>query len=222
MQKLERIAALVDAILSSPRKGRRLLVAVAGAPASGKSTLAQTLAGQLTAGGHNAAVVPMDGWHMSNDILRARGLLDRKGAPETFDVNGFRDLLRRVAHDDEVFFPVFDRTRDAAIVAGGVLTPQTDIAIVEGNYLLLDEPGWSDLAEIWDLSVMLATPVPVLRERLIARWLDHGLDPMAARRRAETNDIPNAERVVSGSLAAAIDFSGLVPVTSTSDPGHAP
>ena len=66
-------------------KARRLMVAIVGAPGAGKSTLAEALAGRID----GAAVVPMDGFHLDNAVLRSRGILDRKGAPESFDADGF-------------------------------------------------------------------------------------------------------------------------------------
>ncbi len=86
----------LDAALALP-DGRRHLVAVAGAPASGKSTLAATMADDLTRKGRAACVLPMDGFHLDNRILDARGLRQRKGAPETFDLRGFAALLRDLA-----------------------------------------------------------------------------------------------------------------------------
>ena len=90
----------------------RFTVAIAGAPGAGKSTLAATLA---TALGSVAMVVPMDGFHFDNAILEARGQMAVKGAPETFDVAGFSALLARLATEDAVAIPVFDRAADLAL-----------------------------------------------------------------------------------------------------------
>lgn len=72
----------------------RSIVGIAGAPGAGKSTLAQKLADYLTdVLNIHSAYLPMDGFHFSNEVLRQKQLLDRKGAPETFDVNGYLNVL---------------------------------------------------------------------------------------------------------------------------------
>jgi len=186
----------------------RLLVAITGAPGCGKSTLASELARRLNAQGRKSIVVPMDGFHLDNSILEARGLRPRKGAPETFDAPGFLRLIRALKTGDEVFAPSFDRTRDLAI-AGSVAVPAAaKVVIVEGNYLMFDEAPWAELADLWDLSVRVNVPMPELRARLIHRWLSLNYSSAVATRRAEGNDIPNAQRVIDHALPCDIDLNG--------------
>lgn len=199
-QVSDELSTCLEAIKALPR-GRRL-VAVAGPPGSGKSTLADALADQLNAKGRHAVVVPMDGFHLDNKTLMDRGLFDRKGAPETFDVDGFVDLVIRLKQRSDLRIPQFDRQRDCVVPDAAVVTSSSEIIMVEGNYLLLDESNWRDLAAQWDLSIFINTPLPILRSRLVQRWLDFGLDQDAAIRRAECNDLPNARRVLQNRLAA--------------------
>jgi fructokinase len=207
-QTLDDPVALRAAIGAAPRKGRRRIVGIVGAPASGKSTLAESLSEDLNAEGTNAAVVPMDGFHLDNRILKARNLLPRKGAPETFDVAGFRSLLARLRTEDEVICPSFDRTRDLSVACTDVIGPECDTLVVEGNYLMLDRPGWRDLAPLWDVTIHLDVPMETLRDRLIQRWLDHGLTRADATARAEANDLPNARLILGQSLPCDYAFSG--------------
>lgn len=146
----------------------------------------------------------MDGFHLDNRVLDARGLRPRKGAPETFDAMGFLRMVQRLSVEDEVVIPVFDRTRDTAIAGAAVVAPDVTIAVVEGNYLLLHEPPWDGLQKLWDLSVFLDVPIDELRGRLIQRWIDHDHTPAEAETRARSNDLPNAERVLANSSAAEI------------------
>lgn len=188
-------------VIRSALAGRsRLLVAIVGAPGSGKSTLARELADDL---GPIAQVIPMDGFHRDNDWLNARGLYARKGAPETFDAAGFAALISAIKAGEATHYPTFDRAADATIPKGGQIDPEAKILLVEGNYLLLDHPDWAPLHALWDMSVLLDVPMNVLRTRLIARWIEHGLREDAAIARAEGNDIPNAHLVASGSIAAS-------------------
>lgn len=173
------------------------MVAIAGAPGAGKSTIAAALANRLD----GAAVIPMDGFHLDNAVLSARGILARKGAPESFDAHGFATLARRLATGEDVAIPLFDRSRDISVAGAAVVGPER-ILLVEGNYLLLNRAPWSDLAPLWDFTLWLDVPLAVLKARLIRRWRDHGLSGQAAKDRASGNDIANAHLVCSASRPA--------------------
>ena len=194
------VNALADRIHAGLEVRARVMVAIAGAPASGKSTLAAELARRLRAQRVATEVVPMDGFHLDNAVLDARGLRNRKGAPETFDALGFVHLIRRLQAGEEVVAPLFDRSRDLSVAGAQPVPPETRVVICEGNYLLFDEAPWRQLVPLWDLRAQLDVPLPELRGRLIQRWLDHGLSRAAATRRAESNDIPNAQRVIARAL----------------------
>jgi fructokinase len=189
-------SVLADRIISVPSTGRRL-IALAGPPASGKSTLAAEL---VVALGSTSKLVPMDGFHLDNRLLEARGLRYRKGAPETFDLGGLLRLMPSLRSDPQVFFPVFDRKQDIAIAGAGEVDDSAKTVIIEGNYLMFDEPGWRELAEYWDACLFLDVPIKTLKARLIQRWLDHGLSESAARKKTADNDLANARRIVEQRL----------------------
>ena len=189
---------IVAAILKVPlTKGRRI-VAIVGPPASGKSTLAAALQTQIP----GSCVVPMDGFHLSNATLEKRGLLARKGAPETFDVEGFERLLKTIRSQETLPFPTFDRAQDRSIPEGGHIDATHHTVLVEGNYLLLDAPRWKALHQFWDYSILLKVGLKELERRLVARWLVHGHDKAAALERARQNDLPNASVMINLSVAA--------------------
>jgi pantothenate kinase len=191
------IAALAGDLVARAGAARRFLVAVAGPPGAGKSTMADRLAEALRARGERAEVLPMDGFHMDNAILIERGLLARKGVPESFDVRGFLDIIRAVRPaGQDVLVPVFDRSREIAIAAARVVSPEHRFIIVEGNYLLLNQGRWAELEGLFDYSIMLAPPIEALEERLLARWHGYGLADDAARAKVYENDLPNGRLIL--------------------------
>jgi len=192
----DEITNLVSQVIRSARKGHRRVVAIAGAPASGKSTLAGTLTQSLNNVGCASQLVPMDGFHLHNPLLVARGVLNRKGAPETFDAGGLLRLVQELASDRPVYHPVFDRAKNISIAGAGYIGPECDTVVIEGNYLLMDAPIWRDMIPFWDLSIILDVAEDVLQSRLVQRWLDHGLSAEQAQASAEENDIPNARLVI--------------------------
>ncbi|MBD9567576.1 nucleoside triphosphate hydrolase [Ensifer sp. ENS08] len=197
------VEPIANEILKRAAGAARFVVAIAGPPGAGKSTLAEALAETLVAGGERAAVLPMDGFHMDNAVLEEKGLLPRKGSPETFDVRAFLSTVAAVrANDGEVLVPVFDRSREIAIASARIVAPETRIILVEGNYLLLDEAPWDRLEGAFDFSIFINPGVAELERRLLQRWSDHGYDEEAAKRKALDNDIPNAHRVVDHQRAA--------------------
>ena len=190
-------------IMRRAEGARRFLVAIAGPPGAGKSTLAERLAEMLNAAGEHAVVLPMDGFHIDNGILEDRGLLPRKGAPETFDVRGFADIVRAVrAGDEEVLVPVFDRDREIAIASARSIGTKDRIVLVEGNYLLLDEAPWSGLAPLFDFSIFVSPSMEKLERRLTARWQGYKLDASGIDWKLNGNDLPNARLIVENSRPA--------------------
>ena len=170
----------------------RVIVAIAGAPGSGKSTFVEKLKNSLD----SAVVVPMDGFHLDNVTLQAHNLIPRKGSPESFDVDGYISLLSRIKENKgSVFAPTFDRKMDLSRAGAIEIPSHAKVVLTEGNYLLLDQEPWSSLKDIFDLSFYLDVPSEILNERLIQRWLDHGLLFDDAVIRAESNDFINASLV---------------------------
>jgi len=177
--------------------GKIFWVGIAGAPGSGKSTLSQALQQQL---GEIAVVIPMDGYHFYRGELdkmpNPDEALKRRGTPFTFNVKRFVQELADARQRGEGSFPSFDHGRgdpiekDIRLVAG-----QHRVAIVEGNYLLLEEEPWNQIRTLLDETWFLEVDIELCMQRVRARFLATGLDQQTADFRIETNDRPNAELV---------------------------
>ena len=189
MTALDRAAALV---LSLPAD-RRILIGIAGAPGSGKSTFAALLAAE-TAG----TVLPMDGFHLPQARLVELGRRDRMGAPDTFDVGGFVALLRALRTGEPVDAPGFDRGVEEPVPGAIRIEPAQRILIIEGNYLL----HWPEVGPLLDATIFLHLDEEVRHERLIARHIAFGKTPDAARDWALGPDQHNAELIAPGAARA--------------------
>jgi pantothenate kinase len=196
---------LAEVILGRAKGQGRFLVALAGPPGAGKSTLAADLVAQLGAG---AKAVPMDGFHYDDAVLIARGARSRKGAPDTFDVQGFLHLLRRLRSEDEVAIPLFDRSLEISRAGADIVGPEDRILVVEGNYLLLNEPPWTEARGLFDLTVWIDVSEAELERRLLVRWSQYGKTPAEARAWIDGNDLPNIRRVTAGSGRADLTLHG--------------
>jgi len=185
-------------------KGARLLVGIAGPPGSGKSVLAALLARLLeaAAGRPVAAVVPMDGFHFPNAYLDthfATGpdgtrvpLRALKGAPETFDVAGFAAALRALAGEEgDLSLPRYDRRLHDPVPDGIQVRREHRVALVEGNYLLLEREGWREVAALLDLKLFISMSLETARAGLIERHVRGGRTPEDAERHFLRVDAPN-------------------------------
>ncbi len=179
---------------------RRRIIGIAGAPGAGKTTYAEQLVAASTV---PAVHLPMDGFHLADVSLRRLGLLERKGAPETFDAWGYAALLRRVRTAREtVWAPGFERDLEQPIAGAVAIEPETDLVVTEGNYLLLDRPAWRAVREALDEVWFLDVPDAVRRPRLVARHTAYGKSPAAAEQWVRRVDDPNAVLVAATRAAA--------------------
>lgn len=186
---VRRAAALV------PEHGRAVL-GITGPPGAGKSTLAAAIA---TGVGAAAALVPMDGFHLSNRVLRALGRRHRKGAPDTFDAAGYGELLRRLRRPEPgtVYAPDFDRTLDEPVAGSIAVPPEVRLVVTEGNYLLLPQGLWPSVTAQLDTTWYVDLDDEERRRRLTARHERHGMDPAAASAWTTGTDEPNARLVAA-------------------------
>ncbi|SFT65717.1 nucleoside triphosphate hydrolase [Mesorhizobium sp. YR577] len=198
---MSEIATIAATIFKRAAKGKRFVVAIAGAPGAGKSTISEQLRDLLPEG--SAVVVPMDGFHYDDVVLHQRGLRSRKGAPETFDYAGFEVLLRRIhAAEPDIAIPVFDRSMELSRAAASIIGTDVKFVLVEGNYLLLDEAPWSGLAPLFDFGIFIDVAREELERRLLQRWHEHGKSDEDARAWVASNDMPNVDRVLKSRRSA--------------------
>ncbi|WP_322920139.1 nucleoside/nucleotide kinase family protein [Nocardioides renjunii] len=202
------LPALVDRAAGLVDRPGRVVLGITGPPGAGKSTLASLLLDSLRShlGPDAVGHLPMDGFHLADVQLERLGRRDRKGAPDTFDVDGYVAALRRL-HDEPdgtLYVPGFERDLEQPIAAAIAIEPSARLVMTEGNYLLLTGDGWERvrplLAEAWFVDV----DPDVRRERLVRRHEQFGKSPDAARAWVEAVDEPNAALVAATRDAADV------------------
>jgi pantothenate kinase len=176
----------------------RLALGITGGPGVGKSTLATELVAALEARQPKiAAYVPMDGFHMRQAKLEALGLVDFKGAPQTFEAQAFVDFLARLkAASASVSGPGYSRKIEDVVDDAFTIAPDARLLVVEGNYLLVRSPPWAGVKQLLDLSVFLHVPRDLVAARLLKRHAEEGLFT-EERNRAHIarTDLPNYDLV---------------------------
>ena len=192
---------LLAAATASPG---RFILGIAGIAGSGKSTLAQKVTALLNdpapgSGGPDTAVfIPMDGFHLPNQVLIDRGWKSCKGAAHTYDARAYIDLLARYADPHQAGgFPVYCREVHEPIPGPGMVNDKTKIVVTEGQYLLLAEDPWNELADILTESWWLDVPAEKARAWLMKRDTSVGRTVAEAEAKYQNNDRLNTEHVLT-------------------------
>ena len=189
----------------------RALLGICGAPAAGKSTLAERLVAAL---GPSSVYIGMDGFHLAQVELDRLGRTERKGAPDTFDAAGYVNLLRRLRSrpDEIVYAPGFRRDLEEPIAGAVPVPPSVRLVVTEGNYLLLSDPPWDQVRGLLDEVWFLDPPEDDRRQWLIDRHRAFGRSLAEARERTYGSDERNAV-LINATRPAADLLVPVIPVT---------
>lgn len=206
MVPLDGLPALVDAAVALVPDLGRAVLGVAGAPGAGKTTLTEALVQGIAdrCGAAYVAHVPMDGFHLADVQLERLGLRGRKGAPDTFDADGYASTLARARGERHapVYAPGFERDLEQPIAAALVVLPEARLVVTEGNYLLLPQDRWQRVRTEVDAVWYVTADDRIRVDRLIARHVRFGKSPAAAREWVLGSDAANAELVARTAASA--------------------
>jgi pantothenate kinase len=201
-------ALLAARILHGLHGDDRVIVGLTGPPGTGKSTMVAAIAEALAP--QPVAIVPMDGFHLANAVIRGTALQHRKGAIDTFDAAGYALLMRRLHQRDEevVYAPSYVRSLEEPIAAAIAVHREVQIVITEGNYLLSTEPAWVAARAAMDQVWYLDTPDNLRIERLTSRHIDFGKSPEHAAAWVSSSDEVNARAIAETRQRADLILQG--------------
>jgi pantothenate kinase len=190
-------AQAADRLRQHLLRDARTLVGIIGPPGSGKSTLAERLQALHP---QASQIVPMDGFHLANVELARLGRAGRKGAPDTFDSDGYVALLKRLRKQgavETVYAPAYRREIEEPVAGAIPIFAQAKLLIAEGNYLALDQGGWSQVAGLLDEIWYVQVDEALRHTRLVARHMQFGRSRQQAEDWVQSTDEPNARLIAS-------------------------
>ena len=193
---LEELLHIVLARLSDSKPP--FLVAIAGPPASGKSTLAEKLVTAFDQHGHAACLCPMDGFHLTNAELAARGLSSVKGRIDTFDGAAFAAAVKKLKSGSPFWWPAYSRQTHEPVRHGTRIDGSHSVCVIEGNYLFDEREPWRSACTAYDLRVFFDASDALLHARLMRRHQRSGRDPQQASDKIAGTDMPNAHVIRTG------------------------
>jgi pantothenate kinase len=185
----------------------RALLGIVGEPGAGKSTLAEQLWARVERERPGLAVtVSMDGFHLAQKVIEARGQARSKGTIDTFDAHGFLALLHRTRAEsgNSVWWPEFDRALEDPVAGAIEVSQRHRLVIVDGNFLLSTQEPWRQVRNLLDEAWFLDAAPEARRERLTRRYVSYGFTPEAAHTKA--NGVDERTSALVRSTAARADL----------------
>lgn len=206
-QEIETLAQRIISKYNTSNKAHRFIVTVSGIPGAGKSTITHQLLQKLQEHQNNVALLPQDGFHYYRHELHQmknpQEAIARRGAPFTYNVSKFVELIKKIKYNPAKTVQVPDFSHELKDPQENKISINAhhQIIIVEGNYVNLTDPGWGDIGDLSDEKWMVVADFDIVRQRLIQRHLEAGIvdTEQEGGKRVDTNDMVNGQYVLEHS-----------------------
>ena len=190
--------------------GRKVIAFLVGPPGVGKTTVSHYLE-KLSKDRQDLTTIRaigIDGFHFTNaymdihtvevdgNTIPMRAI---KGAPQTFDIDGLQNKIREVKQE-EADWPIYDR--NIHDVVPDAISVEAEIILIEGNYMLLKDPRWTNIRTLADYTVFIKADPEMLKKRLVDRKVRGGMSQEEAEQFYNTSDGKNVGLVLNNSAEA--------------------
>ncbi len=174
VQGSRQLASVTDTFLGAPPTPVPFVIGVAGSVAVGKSTTSRVLQELLARWPQHPRVelVTTDGFLFPNRVLEERGLMERKGFPESFDRRALVDFVARAkSGDDHLETPVYSHIAYDIVPGEMRVVMRPDILIVEGLNVLQAGDGGAFVSDYFDFSIFVDADTAHIRKWYVERFL---------------------------------------------------
>lgn len=173
---VKRLGSDESAFLREREDTTPFVVGVAGSVAVGKSTIARLLRELMRRwpGTPRVELVTTDGFLYPNRELERRGLMDRKGFPESYDRRALVEFVTAVkSGEPEVRAPFYSHLRYDIVPTAHTIVRRPDVVIIEGLNVLQPPPTPNDVAvsDLFDFSVYVDADPRAIRQWYTDRFL---------------------------------------------------
>jgi len=171
----QQLARVTSTFLGTTAPRIPYVIGIAGSVAVGKSTFARILQALLSRWPDhpNVGLVTTDGFLHPNAVLDERGIMDRKGFPESYDTRRLLAFLREIKSGAaKVTAPIYSHVVYDIVSDEEVVVERPDILILEGlNVLQVNNTDNEFVSDYFDFSIYVDADEEVILDWFIARFM---------------------------------------------------
>ncbi len=174
VQGSRQMAAVTDTFLGTPPRPIPFIVGVAGSVAVGKSTISRVMQALLSRWPDHPEVelVTTDGFLYPNSILEERGLMEKKGFPQSYDRRALLSFVARAkAGEPHIEVPVYSHIKYDVVDGESRVIDHPDILIVEGLNVLQAGGGGAFVSDYFDFTIFVDADPSHIKEWYVERFL---------------------------------------------------